>query len=176
MMDDYPETLGPLVPAPFQKEPFPTWWARAQSHFAIVPRNVARQWLWRHWGQSEYGWLPTRGAHFALQVWSPSEVYSLAVHRVESNERWAKWGSDMLKRADLPKNQRYPLYSIMKRRKRWPTPPIVLDNRIPIESPCSDLPAAFVLVEGHQRTAIAKALAQRGQLARDLPVWVLSYR
>jgi hypothetical protein len=50
-----------------------------------------------------------------------------------------------------------------------------LDNRMSISAPWPDLPETFVLVEGNRRTAMAKALARRGELGRDLAVWVLSY-
>jgi hypothetical protein len=173
-MDDYPEHLRPIEQRPFDREPFSMWWSRAQPHFSSVPRNVGRQWIYQHWGNSGYGWLPSRGATFALQTWQPTDVYSLAVDQVTSNECWANWGDQLLANAKEAK-EFVPLLSIMKRRMRWPAPPIVLDNRRPNSGRLGDLPKSYVLVEGHRRSAMAKALARRGLLSPDLPVWVLSY-
>lgn len=66
----------------------------------------------------------------------------------------------------------------MEREKRWPEPPIVIDNRdglIDFELMAFDIPQGFVVVEGHKRVELAMALIRRGELANDLRIWVLSY-
>jgi hypothetical protein len=174
-MDNYPEQLAPIDNGAFEKEPFQVWWTRVSGHFPSVPKNVAHQWIWRHWHYSEFSWLPTSGARFDLVSWRPEQIKEIKIF-IEGNNNYEDWGDHLLSLATQPKNLRYKVAEIMSRRKRWPAPPIVLDNREPIKfTPWEDLPNGFVLVEGNRRLAMAKALARKNQLARDLPVWLLKY-
>jgi len=66
----------------------------------------------------------------------------------------------------------------MDETRRWPEPPIVLDNREPIigiELPRFSIPTGYAVVEGHKRAEIAMTLIRRGELDRDLPICVLTY-
>jgi hypothetical protein len=174
-MDNYPEQLAPIGNGTSGKEPFQAWWGRVSEHYPTVPKNVARQWIWRHWQQSDFCWLPTKGSRFELARWQPEEIEVIKIWR-EGKNKYEDWGDYLLSLATRPKNLRYAVAEIMFRRRRWPAPPIVLDNRNSIDfAPWKDLPVGFVLVEGNRRTAMAKALARRNQLARDLLVWVLKY-
>jgi hypothetical protein len=174
-MDNYPEQLAPIGNGTFEKEPFQVWWGRVSEHFPTVPKNVARQWIWRHWHESDFCWLPTMGSRFELARWQPEEIEVVKIWREGSN-KYEDWEDHLLSLATQPRNLRYGVAEIMFRRKRWPAPPIVLDNRNSIGfAPWKDLSVGFVLVEGNRRMAMAKALARRNQLARDLSVWVLKY-
>lgn len=174
-MDNYPEQLAPIGNDTFRKEPFQVWWTRVSGQFSSVPKNVARQWIWRHWHHSEFCWLPTTGARFDLVFWQPEEINGIKIWR-EGKNNYADWGDHLLSLATRPKNLRYDVAEIMWRRRRWPAPPIVLDNREPVKfAPWGDLPSGFVLVEGNRRLAMAKALARKDRLEHDLPVWLLKY-
>jgi len=172
-VDDYPQHLKPRGNDTIAKEGFSARWAQAQGSFPTVPRNVARQWLHRHWDRSRFGWLPSHGAQFTLECWQPADVAALQIWR--EGEPYADWGDDLLAMAAKPP-YRPRLASIMNRRCRWPAPPIVWHRAAPIANePVSDLPMGFVLVEGNRRIAVAKALERRGLLSAQLPVWVLRY-
>jgi hypothetical protein len=174
-MDGYPKHLEPHGHGTIAKEGFSAWWERARSSFLTVPRNVARQWLHRHWGQSAFGWLPSQGAQFTLEYWQPSEVVALQIWR-EGTPGYADWGDQLLANAAQSKQYRYGVACIMNRRHRWPAPPIVWHRAAPLANEhYSQLPTGFVLVEGNRRIAMAKALARCGLLLPQLPVWVLRY-
>jgi hypothetical protein len=171
-MDNYPEDLRPKQSAPFQKETFSSWWDRARPRVPAVPRNVARQWIWRHWGESEFYWLPSHGAHFQIEVWEPSAVVAV---QVCARDDYVEWGNYLMRWETGP--DRYRVASIMARRYRWPAPPIVLDHRNGLPFPADfDLPKGFVLVEGNRRSACAKALAQRGYFRLICPFGCLDIR
>jgi hypothetical protein len=174
-MDNYPDHLIPERFDTWDKEPFQTWWKRAQAHFPNVPRNVARQWIYRHWSQSRYRWLPTSGAVFTLERWQPQQITDIKIHR-EGDPPYDQWGDHLLSLAQRPKGYRYRPSVVMAHRHCWPAPPIVLDHTAPLPfATDDDFPGGYVLVEGNRRTAMAKALAKRGLLKPDLPVWVLRY-
>lgn len=173
-MDDYPAELAPYEPAPFEKEAFSHWWSRVGNSFPSVPPNVARQWIWRHWGQSTFGWLPSAGAEFSLVSWSPADIAALCVG---TRDDYVAWGEKLL-REHASGPLRYWVAAVMARRRMWPVPPIVLNyNGVMPLGGMTDCPlSTYVLLEGNRRTAIAKALAARGTLHSGLPVWVLTYR
>lgn len=174
-MDNYPQHLEPRGNGTFEKEGFASWWLRARDSFPAVPRNVARQWLHRHWGQSEFGWLPSAGAQFTLEMWQPADVTTVQIYQ-EGLPPYDQWGEFLIGLGMKPTGWRFRVASIMNRRYRWPAPPIVWHRPAPIANESSEgLPTGVVLVEGHRRTAIAKALARRGTLGANLPVWVLRY-
>ena len=77
-MDHYPDQLAPRGNY-FTKEPFATWWVRVRQHLPHVPLNVARQWVWRHWGLSEFGWIPSARTRFQLERWGTSAVATIQV-------------------------------------------------------------------------------------------------
>src|SRR5262245_37157167 len=168
-MDGYPQDLEPRGIGTAAKEGFSAWWVRARDSFPTVPRNVARQWLHRHWGQSRFPWLPSHGTQFTLEFWQPAQVAALKSWH-EGTPPYVDWGDDLLADAAKPKLYRTDLASIMNRHHRWPAPPIVWHRAAPLANePVSDLPIGFVLVEGNRRVAMAKALERRGLLLAQLP-------
>lgn len=173
-MDEYPEAHAPKVSDLKGKEPFSVWWARVGSHYPHLPRNVARQWLYRHWGHSEYRGLPSGRLRFELRHCTSDWVAKVQIPRDEPANVAAR-GAQLVTNG-LGSPNRYRVASIMVRKGTWPAPPIVLDNRKPITAPhFNELPQGFVLIEGHRRLAIAHHLHRCEKLAAKLPVWLATY-
>jgi hypothetical protein len=172
-MHDYPEALAPRGIDSFDKEPFSAWWARVRAEFPGVPRNVARQWIWRHWGHSDYAWIPSRRAEFRLEIWPAADIAHIQVPHTRPGE-YEDWGAYLVS-LYKPKNKwRYSLAGVMQRRQVWPAPPIVLDNR-PMDdiARTTELPSGPVLVEGNRRLALARYLFREECLMSHLPVWII---
>lgn len=73
-MDNYPEHLAPeFDEGGAVVTPFSEWWLRVQFDFPNLPENVAEQWLHRHWGHSDYAWLPSQLYEFREAVWPVSK-------------------------------------------------------------------------------------------------------
>lgn len=175
-VDNYPDELAPYSDGGGWPEPFSRWWERVHGHYPSVPKNLARQWLWRHWGNSSWRWLPSEGARFSLVLWGPRDVRAVQMWR-EPEDQAVSYGRDLLTRTrNLPRGQRYAPTAIMDRTGKWPAPPLVIDHQGTLPcNPWDDLPRGLVVVEGHRRFEVAKALAKEGRLKDELPVWVLSY-
>ncbi len=176
-MDSYPKRLSPLNQAGDleEKEPFVPWWERVNAYLPNVPKNVARQWLWRHWGQSDFGWLPTHNVHFQLLEYSPTQIAEVKFWRRTEDELLG-YGRHMLNLANRPGRFPLSLNRIIARTHRWPAPPIIWDrNKSHPAEPWDDLEEGHNLVEGHKRMEMAKALVDEGLLTDDLPVWLLIY-
>src|SRR5215204_681942 len=69
------------------------------------------------------------------------------------------------------------LARVMERRRTWPVPPIILDNREPLpELRFPKLPRHFVVIEGHRRLGFVRSLAAEGMIAPEHTVWLLKIR
>jgi hypothetical protein len=168
-MDGCPERFAPRN-LWINQEPFPQWWSRiGKTAFPTVPEDVARQFLWEHWGLSEWHKLPSATAKFELRPIHIEDVIRAVGWRYSSAEMLAH-GHNLLQR-----KSQVPLAAIMFNQGKWPTPPILIDRTRPVPGEPPDLPTGRILVEGHTRMAIAKALAADGLLKPDLDAWFIQY-
>lgn len=167
-MDEYPDELSPLGEHP-NREKFAAWWARVGTHFPYVPRNVARQWLYRHWNMgSPFSYIPSAKARFRLEHWGPAEI--LQVLNSDPNAEFAPYGHRAFRR-EVPALW---ITRVMERRHRWPVPPIVLNNLSGEHRRYgTQLPQGYVLVEGHHRMELAHALLENGVILPMMPLWIL---
>lgn len=153
------------------------WWRRAgASGYATVPKNVARQWIWQHWGLSPYRELPSVGAQFALRTWRQADIES-AMSRRDADE-YRSWGETLLENYRVcPPEVRPTLPGTMDRRGIWPVPVIVMHNDGRFDFPAlREAPHGPILIDGNRRFAVALALAAQGRLAAELLVWELHYQ
>lgn len=171
-MDDYPAELAPHQIG-FEREPFSLWWERVRERYPTIPKNVARQWLHRHWQGSRYRFLPSASADFRLEHWTKEQFLQMQSWRMPP-AKMLKEGRHML---SLERRRRTPspVANIMERRGTWPAPIIAMEHDGRFLEQMPDLPLGVVLIEGNRRSEMAHALAEDGKLGDRLPVWVLSY-
>ncbi|HVI50917.1 MAG TPA: hypothetical protein VM661_06875 [Candidatus Sulfotelmatobacter sp.] len=176
-MDNCPEVYAPFNSGnAFRMEPFQAWWRRiGREGYPTVPRNVARQWIHRHWS----GGSPYRGLSLAGLTWSLEELeanYLLNTVSVvgDTAQSYVEWGEYLL--TEYLHNHWYGVAGAMLRRGVWPAPIIVLDQRSAKLDQNIGLPldGDMILIEGNRRLAIARALRERGKLQGKLPVWLAS--
>jgi len=174
-MDNYPASVAPkLDDGGGVVTPFDEWWGSAQLYFKNVPENIARYWIYEHWGYSPYQFLKSKLYGYFENEWRLDNIFEI------------KNGLDGF--ADFPEESiiqgkyllsldHYETATYFKAYFSPPQPLIVLDNRDGhVENEYLELgfsvPSEFVLVEGFRRFSISCALYQEGKLKR-LPVWVL---
>lgn len=176
-MDSYPAALAPdFHDSGAVSTPFDEWWPKVKEHFPFVPEDVARHWLHEHWSHSPFAWLPSARLRFELVDWpmdSLSTIRSRWCDYKEGSEDCARHGHYLL-------NLNYRTAAFMKEHGCPPVPPIILDNRegvfrlgdglVPQRE--GDLPAGYILVEGHRRFNLALALQEEKRLAR-FPAWLM---
>ncbi len=182
-MDEYPDGLAPLEDEHrLWKEPFQAWWERVgREGFPSVPRNIARHLVHRHWHHSPWMSIKSRAVAFTLECWGSSELLEKVVPASGLNcdvER-GEWLLEYLL-PQKPYTGRYrqnktSLAKIMIRRGEWPTPIVIADQTTKrfLEDGGVVPDVDFVLVEGHDRFAIAQALKARGSIKPKLSVWVV---
>lgn len=176
-MDDYPEELAPEFDdggAP--STPFDEWWARVQGSFPSVPEDVAKYWLYEHWRHSPFSFLPSKEYQFEAQDWPPERVTQIRSRWCDyepTNARCRAQGEYILGISGYRTRQYMLEHGVPPARL------VILDNsdahlvagrgKVPAYE---DVPATYVLIEGHRRFNMSLALHARGDL-KCLPIWLM---
>lgn len=180
-MDNYPENLAPeFNEGGGVVTPFREWWERVRNSFPTVPENVAQYWLHEHWGGSPFGWLPSRAYSFKLTEWPADRLGDIRSRRYNyepSNEGCLANGDYLINHCA---QRGYRTAKYMAEHRNFPVPIIVLDNRdghlraghdgVPHHE---DMPASFVLIEGHCRFNMALYLHSEGRFTATPNVWLM---
>lgn len=155
-----------------------------KGNFAEVPKNVAEQWLHRHWGQSPYEWLPSSEYKF-----SESKLKSSCLKRLYNrlHRRPDDW--DAIERGmficDRHPEQGTPapigwLANYMITNRTFPQPIILLDNTdghlataLYVPTYAESFPNRYIVIEGHTRHEIGLYLHSVGEIDDILPAWIM---
>lgn len=173
-MNNYPEHLAPefefggAVATPFEE-----WWDRVKSQFPRVPKEVAREWLHRHWSHSHFSFLSSNQYEFTKKSHESARLKEILVAR----EQWIPqnavlYGKTLYER-DLWVGR------FMKEHRTFPTPIIALDNSegwLFEEDECPDWctpPRQLVLIEGHTRHALGCWMHEIGELVSKVEIWLM---
>jgi hypothetical protein len=84
----WPDDLRPIEDQQEVKEPFTAWWARHSQALAHLEPRIAEQWVYRHWGQSPYDFLPIEGLQWRLETWPTQQILGSIFTRSEINAEW----------------------------------------------------------------------------------------
>lgn len=147
--------------APRCRESFNPWWARVADALSNVPKDVAHQWIHRHWGGSPYERMPILQMGFTLETWPLARVLG-----VGAGPRDYPRGDHI---GSIPRefDDRW-LARRMQRNRTWPRPIIVLDNDPPSDSALH----ALQLLEGHTRLSFLRTLATKDIALSVHDVWL----
>ncbi|MGB8401483.1 hypothetical protein [Bradyrhizobium sp.] len=182
IVDNYPENLKPRFDAGGGvEEPFEEWWPKVQRYFPNVPEDVAKYWLHEHWSRSCYAYLRSRDYQFDLVSWPSGklfEVRSTFNGFAADNKKCVEHGRYLVDDWEFPVPYRTSAFMI--EHGEFPTPIIILDNRDghinsnTVQHAYENLPAAYVLIEGHRRFNIALYLQKTGRLKPQVYVWLMT--
>ena len=188
MMDNYPEHLAPELDKNSRNPitPFDDWWPEVRTEFSNIPEEIAREWLYRHWGMSPYSWISSSSYEFDIEKY-PSSQLSLLLNRCYNFEA----GNDKIKEkgqylCDENPNWKWrpiePIWLVkfMNENGAFPSPIVVLDNKdnhLAVDSEITPeaygIPKGLVLIEGHTRHEIGTYLESVGRLAEFVEVCML---
>jgi hypothetical protein len=178
-MDNYPDHLAPEFNKGGGVEtPFNEWWARVSSSFPLMPEEVAREWLHRHWRHSPFAFLKSDQYQFSRVIWPSSML-------CEIRWRWNNFKDDTSAAiehgesiSDARMQQFLPFVSkFMLANHTFPSPPIILDNRnghLIDDIDPSYYPKCYLLVEGHLRFSVASYLYSIQKIEPKLPFWLMT--
>lgn len=176
-MDGYPKNLAPqFEPGGAPSTPFEEWWKKNRTAFPTIPEEVARYWLYEHWGHSPYAELRSADYQFERVTinsdWLPkilSRWCNFDIAQVECEGHGAHLSTLASKQFGYKTAQYMLAYG------EFPTPIIVLDNRNGhLDSDVfGDVPNSLILIEGHRRFNLALHLRKIGRLKSDVAIWMM---
>lgn len=81
----WPEHLKPEGEGSIHKESFEPWWARHAPELAHIHPQLAEQWIHRHWGDTEFDFLPLETLAWELVTLSGEEILASVTREVARN-------------------------------------------------------------------------------------------
>lgn len=172
----WPDWLKPSKPNGYDKEPFQIWWGRCQSNFSHLPLKVCEQWIYRHWEETEYSFIPLEKLSCQLEQWETKRILnSIGIwdEGLISDEGHKycspSWDYDILREKGGE-----PLET-MEKTGTWNIPIVVLYSEKGFETfqgARSDI--CYWLIEGHKRIRCLNAMIHHGQVARSHQLYILS--
>ncbi|MCJ9700194.1 hypothetical protein [Bradyrhizobium sp. SHOUNA76] len=180
-MDNYPKHLTPPKDefGAVDLNKFPEWWASAKEHFSSVPENTAQFWIHENWGRSPYRYLRSKNYKFERVQWPSERLFEL---RTE----WGNFDATLRENIEdgdytchndeLGEIHELPRY--MMDNRSFPQPIVILDNRdghLKREyRGAADVPAGYILIEGHKRLNIAAYLQTTGKFGSTFDAWLMT--
>ena len=67
--------LRPVGVGTFEKEKFDTWWERTKHLIGHLHPLIAEQWIYRHWTQSPYCYVPLQNLGWQQEKWNTQAIY-----------------------------------------------------------------------------------------------------
>ncbi len=152
--------------APMGDEPFSPWYARCAHVIPEVPKNVAEQWIHRHWGNSPFQGLDLLSMQFKREVWQLSDILEINVS--------SHWRSGRINAAEETILEDSFLGKYMTRHRTWPEPVIVSPSTEELPPYLVQDTNAPTLLEGHVRLTYLHVLNYRGIAGPRHDVWNVS--
>ncbi|MEY3833527.1 MAG: hypothetical protein RLZZ130_1005 [Pseudomonadota bacterium] len=156
----WPNALEPRGEGTFEKEAFAAWWERNQSKLTNLPADLCEQWIFRHWTNSPFTFLPLDSLAVERNRWE-GDFLLKSIYRAFGGELsvqfdydtfQGKGGDDRLQTAKALDSGTwdYPMVLLS-------TPAGVMD----LDGPHPNV--RYVIVEGHQRHRYLNALHALGK-------------
>ena len=151
----WPVELRPVGEGSFEKETFESWWARNQSRLSHLPSDLCEQWIYKHWTNSPFDFLPLESLTWERQTWGGEELLR-SIYRA--------WGGDLHPEFDYRTfqrkggNDRHPTARALDV-GTWDYPMVLLSTPHGVVDFGEVRPKVrLVIVEGHQRHRYLNAL------------------
>ena len=142
------------------KESFAAWWERNGGSLGHLPSDLCEQWIYRHWTNSPFDFLPLDTLSWSRASWSGEQVLA-SVYRAWGGELepsfdyatfQGKGGDDRLHTA------------VALDAGTWDYPMVLLSTPPGVINLGEDRPdVQYVIVEGHQRHRYLNALHALGR-------------
>lgn len=162
----WPSYLRPTGDESHAKEPFAAWWARHESEIGHLHPQLAEQWIYRHWRDTDFAFLPLETLTWELAEMEGEEILA-RVRREISKRVDPEWDYDQFQgmhgagktatAEDLDRGTwEYPIVALftptgwITRSETHPHDVIALPHE------------RLMLLEGHQRHRYLNALHWRG--------------
>jgi len=175
----WPEELRPKLITNDEKESFTDWWLRNEDKLPNLNREICEQWLYRHWDETEYAFLPLEKLFWKLESWTTNKFISAVgiwdeAVICENGHKYcqAEYDYEIFNEYDRPK---YEPTLTMNKTGSWNLPVLVLYSPSGFHTTRGvreDI--KYWLIEGHKRIRYLNALNYYGKGESNHSVYVLS--
>jgi hypothetical protein len=156
----WPIHLEPLNRDSVYKESFQDWWERVKSELSHLAPDLCEQWIYRHWTNSPFTFLPLNTLNWERKSWDGKILLS-SIYRAWGGELHPQFDYDTFQRKGG--NNRHPT-ALALDQGTWDYPMILLSTPNGVVDNGHILTdVRFVIVEGHQRHRYLNALHVLGR-------------
>ena len=157
----WPDHLKPEGEGGHDKEPFETWWERHQFELGHLPSELCEQWVYRHWHNSRFAFLPL-GTLSCQETALPAASIIEDVHREYGVESNPEHDRKLFERG--PFGEPHPTARAFMERGTWDFPIVALRTPTGFQGfKSASENTRLVLIEGHQRHRYLCALTHYGE-------------
>jgi hypothetical protein len=173
----WPSGLAPLMLNEYDKEPFSIWWERNKTQLQNLPKDVCEQWIYRHWEETEYKFIPLESLSCQLDEWNTDRiVQSIGIwdEALIVDEGHTYCSPIFDKEEVFLESEREPRYTLDKT-GTWNIPIVVLhseDGFITFRGKRQDI--HYWLIEGHKRIRYLNVLRYFHQNNQIHRIYILS--
>lgn len=155
----WPDHLKPVGEGTVHKEDFSPWWERHGEELAHLHPQLVEQWVHRHWGGTDFAFLPLETLTWKLLLMDSDEILR-TVRREISRELHPEFDYDQLQGLlAFEKSQT----AVELDNGTWHLPIVALSTPSGWRARRGNLPdERLMLVEGHQRHRYLNALHAKG--------------
>ena len=157
---DWPQTLRPIGEGSFEKESFAAWWARNRERLSHLPNDLCEQWIYRHWFNSPFSFLPLSDLRLERRRWSGEELLD-SIFRAWGGELHPQFNYDAFQGNGGGDRT---ATAVALDSGTWDFPMVLLSTPSGVVNEGVERPEVrLVVVEGHQRHRYLNALHARGK-------------
>jgi|SRR5712671_585036 len=176
--DGWDAALKPIGERTPHKETFESWWKRCKHHVPNLHPMIAEQWIYRHWGETHYGYLPLRQLTWRLEIWSSADIFDRIYVRPnfgelhpENDFKWTQ--GNEFKALNLKETEPH---KSLAATGTWNYPILVIETPEGVRTEGEHIKdVRFCLIEGHTRFRFLKAWEEgRAFTAEQHEIFVLN--
>ena len=151
--------LRPSGEGTFDKETFDQWWRKAKPFIPHLHPQIAEQWIYKHWTNSPYCYLPLQNLDWRCEEWKTDAIFRDIFVRPSFGPNQPE--SDFKFFTDGNYSGREP-WKTIRSTGSWNYPIVVILTPDGLRSEGVHHSVPYCLIEGHQRQRFLQAWHQHG--------------
>ena len=155
----WPDVLKPIGEGTLGKEAFAQWWARNRRNLPGLPADLCEQWIFRHWTNSPFTFLPLDSLIVEREQWEGDDLLK-SIYRAFGGELSPQFDYETFQRQGG--DDRHQTAKALDT-GTWDYPMVLLSTPAGVMDSDDPHPhVRYVIVEGHQRHRYLNALHALG--------------
>lgn len=151
----WPDRLRPIGEGSFHSETFADWWTRNRAELGHLPPDLCEQWIYRHWTQSPFAFLPLDTLECERRIY-PGEKLLASIYRAFAGTLHPQFDYDTFQRNGGDHRH---ATALALDSGTWDYPMVLLSTPYGVSNLGKlHRDVRLVIIEGHQRHRYLNAL------------------